>query len=766
MSDIIKNVTIALKLRPDAPPDISQYTQGVRQYYGEVLTNAANATTANNLLSESYKRITAELTGATQAGLAFNQATGGIAQYYASVISQSEEAAKAIRTLSAEYNALQGIGAKLQAPSLMAPNGFPSGGGTFNQSIVDGSGGGRIGFTPSTEGIQSLDAAAEATKKYADEIDRLITSGMKFETIEAAVQQFAAATMDALNVVDPTQRMMGIQTIMEEARKHVERFQEVDNATTQRMMRNWQGAQQSMMTAVSAASRLVSAIGFLTGSSDDVEELAKRFANVRMSIEAMSASSAMFNNTSEGLQKINQASIAAQTQLTLLGSTAGFTTRLLAGVGPAATAMQAALGPISLVITGIGLAFTVAQTAAAVWGDTNEDSAERSEEALRKYDEQLRNVSRELDAQTRLIDNQTRSTMMLYDARKLARGGAFTLEEAVAQGQDMAITNQAAEKKSMDAALAKAREALPEAIKTERALLEEEIRKREQQVAAKEAELKQWSKLSGKSMEELIAGQKRIGNSSEISSWQADEIDPWGALQRQKDKLAQFDRMRGVTGLEQSITSGDPAQIAGALRDMRGVLPQSVDILERANLDAMQARQASPKFVIDETSQLIREAIQKAKGEGVDIGKGSDGKYMIDADREVEKARKAFELERQVAQNLTADPAKLAELQLGINTAQNPLMALQRISQYVPDDQEQALRGDANLTKAKVQAALTDAAEFEAEKVAMDEEIARMNERIVYYQQSMKKLLDVVEAQQGQLDKNANQIEQIQRASR
>jgi len=690
MSDVIRNVTIALKLRPDAPPDIAQFTQGVRQYYGEILTNAANATTANNLLGESYRRI-ADL------------------------------------------------------------------------SSRGGSGG---GLGPSVEGMQSLDQAAQATQKFADEIDRLITSGMKFSTIEGAVQQFATATMDAMNVDDPAQRMMGIQQIMEDARKHVERYQEMDTATTQKMSRNWQGAQNSMMQAVSAASRLVSAVGFLTGSSDDVEELAKRFASVQMSINAMSASSAMFNNASEGLQRMGVASQAAQTQLAMLGGSAGFTTRILAGVGPAATAMQAALGPISLVITGIGLAFTVAQTAAAIWGEKSTESAENSEEALRKYEEQLRAVSRELDAQTRLIDNQTRSTMMLYDAKKMASGGKFSLEDAVATGQDMAITNQTAEKKSMEAALAKAREALPEAIKTERALIEEEIRKREQQVAAKEADLRQWSKLSGKSMEDLIAGQKRMGQSSEITSAQADEIDPWGALQLQKDKLAQFDRMRGVSGLENSISSGDPAQIAGALKDLRGVLPQSVDILEKANLDAMQARQASPKFVIDEVNQLIREEIQRAKGQGIEIGKGADGKYMVDADREIEKATKSFEAEMRIAQNLMADPAKFAELQFGVNTAQNPIAALQGISQYVPDEEEQALRNNPNLSIANVQAALADAAEFDEEKAKLQETVERLQGVVAEYRQSMGKLVDVVEEMQGEARKTANDLKDVIRAGR
>lgn len=765
MSDIIKNVTIALKLRPDAPPDVAQYTQGVRQYYAEVLTNAANATTANNLLSESYKRITSELSAATQAGIQFNQATGGIAQYYASVIAQSDEAAKAIRTLSAEYNALQGIGAKLQPPSIMAPNGFPTGGG-LDPGFIGGSGGGNIGFTPSTDGVQSLDAAAEATKKYADEIDRLISSGMNFSTVEDAVRKFAEATMDALNVVDPTQRMMGIETIMEDARKHVEKFQEVDTTTTQKMSRNWQAAQQSMTSAVSAASRLVSAVGFLTGSSDDVEELAKRFANVRMSIEAMSASSSMFNNTSEGLQRMGAASQAAQAQLAMLGGSAGFTTRILAGVGPAATAMQAALGPISLVITGIGLAFTVAQTAAAVWGEKSTESAENSEEALKGYEDQLRSISRELDVQVQLIDNQTRATMLLYETRKLASGGSLSLEQALATGQDMAVTAQANEKASLQAALAKAKEALPEAIKLERSGLERDIARRESLVKEKEAELLEYSRKTGTPLSQLIEGQKQLARAESLTAADSDAIAPWNGLALQKEKLRKLDRQQGIIDLEQTIASGDPAKMAEGLKALEKTFPEAVNVLQKAALDAMQGRQAAPKFVIDETNQLIREEIQRAKGEGVDIGKGPDGKYMLDADREIEKARKAFEAERMVAQNLMADPAKFADLQFGVNTAQNPLMALQGISQFIPDDQEQALRGDGNLTKAKVQAALSDAAEFESERVAMDEEIARMNERVVYYQQAMRKLLDVVEAQQGQLDKNANQIEQIQRATR
>jgi len=601
------------------------------------------------------------------------------------------------------------------------------------------------------------------------QLDLLINSSKSFAEIEPSVRKLGATIMDAFDV-SPGDRSSAIEALVEKARAGFEKVEAVSNRTTQAMSRNWAAASQSMSTALMSAGRLVTALGFLTGQSDDVEKLARQFASVQVAMQAMSASSSMFNSMSEGLQRLQTASTAAQTSLTIMGASASFSTRMLAGIGPMAISAQAALGPISLVMSAISVAVVAAQIAMSAFGDESEDSAKRAEKAMQDYEKALRSVSQEMAAQTASIDMQTDATMKLYAAQKFARGGAFTADEAIATGKQMTADNEASAKARMEKAVADAKAAMPEATLKERAELEARVKRDTEAIAERERVLRQTSQQTygGKvSPEELKRRDMELVKSGVLTAGQERAVDPWSELERSKDALKQFDKQKGFSTLEDAIKNPNDLQaITEGIKQFGDTLPGVTNILKNAASDIQEGREKSIRFVAGELQQLLKEEERKLRSEKGEYQLDPNGKPIVSFQDEIDKERKKFESERMVAQDLIGDPQKMRKLQQELMMAPTPLAGLSAISGVIPDAEEQALRGNKNLTKNDLTAALKDAAEFETEQNALSEFIAAQQQKSDKFSESIGKIIEFIGATQDDMAAQAKKIELMQRQLR
>jgi len=768
MSDGQRRVTLQFEVQPTGtPPDMRQFSAPVIEYYRIITSQAADAVRANGLVGESFRRIASEITATNQQMTQFGTTAVNISTYFQNVTQNSTQAAESVRLLTEQYNLMSQAAAAAAANAPAAGNlnwsqtGGPGQGGWAGGS--GGGGGAAAGINEVGDALVDVNGQVAAT---IQNLEHLINTARSFAEIEPGVRLLGESLMNATNVpID--QREAGIQALIENARAQFEQIQTLSNRASQQMSRNWAGAANSMSSAITASGRLVSAIGFLTGQSDDVEKLAKQFASVQIAMQAMSAQSSMFNSMSEGLQRLQVASTAAQTSLTIMGASASFTTRMLAGIGPAALAAQAALGPISVVMSLISVAVVAAQAAIALWGETTEDSAKRSEEAMKRYADQLKEVTRELNAQTQGIDLQTQATMQLYEARKFARGGSFTAEEAIAAGQRMTEDANAKISIDMRAALAQAKASVPESVQKERAEVLARIQRQEQIVAERERQVRLLEGIGGSPLEEVKRKAKILSSSPNISSEQASEFDPWTDLEMERERLRQADRKSGFGALEAAVA--DPTNleaISKGLDNFSKRLPEAANILEKAMQGAMAEQGKAIRFTAGELQVLLREEQQRLRGDKGDMTIGPDGKPIVSFQDEIDKELRKFEVERKIAQDLNADPARLFEIQQKIQMAPTPMAGLGVLAPFMPNDQEQALRADPNLTTDKLMEALKDAREFETEAEALDQFIDAQNAKAEKYVSSLGKLLGMISSQQDAMDALAKDMELVKRAAR
>ncbi len=322
------------------------------------------------------------------------------------------------------------------------------------------------GATAATQNVNTATGAVnnlgQGLQQGVTELDLLLASATNFDQVSERVRQFAEQVVSAFDDLDPEQRAAAIEQIMTSAR---EQFDQAGNAAQragQRMSQNMTGAMQSMMQAATAGGRLVASIGMLTGNSDDIEELARRFVHVQMTMQAMSAGSQMFTNMSQGLVKVQAAATAAQVQLSAVGTTATFTQAALIRLGPAAASLQAALGPIGLALSVISLTVMAVQTAMALMGDSAEEAGHKGMDAVKAHNDELENTMRLTKMVTAELDLQAEMREAEFKQKLELSGGVASAADLRKQAEERAADNDANTEQAMKEARQQADKAVPQ----------------------------------------------------------------------------------------------------------------------------------------------------------------------------------------------------------------------------------------------------------------------------------------------------------------
>ena len=186
------------------------------------------------------------------------------------------------------------------------------------------------------------------------------------------------------------------------------------------------GVQQDMTQVIGSTAQFVSHLSMLDSiGGESLENIAKKFAEIQSTVGLISSSQSMFSNVGEGLGKLQQMGAATQTVVAsqqALGVATTFSQAATLKLAGAAGTLQAAMGPISLIMTGIMVAIVLAELAMDAFGESSEDVAAKQEENLKKYNDELDKVIKKLERERDVMNEQSDILNNQWELKKLLLG--------------------------------------------------------------------------------------------------------------------------------------------------------------------------------------------------------------------------------------------------------------------------------------------------------------------------------------------------------
>jgi hypothetical protein len=189
------------------------------------------------------------------------------------------------------------------------------------------------------------------------------------------------------------------------------------------------GVQQDMSQTIGATAQFISHLSMLDSiGGESLENIAKKFAEIQSTVGLISSSQSMFSNVGEGLGKLQQMGAATQTIVdsqTKLGVATTFSQGATLKLAGAAGTLQAAMGPISLIMTGVMVAIVLAELAMDAFGGSAEEAAEKlrkQEEAAERFNRQLEFSIHLLEQEKSVLDSQTDIMNTQWEIKKALAG--------------------------------------------------------------------------------------------------------------------------------------------------------------------------------------------------------------------------------------------------------------------------------------------------------------------------------------------------------
>ena len=482
----------------------------------------------------------------------------------------------------------------------------------------------------------------------------------------------------------------------------------------------------ALAQSVAAGTQFVSLLRVIGGDSENIEELARKFAMVQSTVQGIAAGTQAFSSLNQGLDTLQEAAAAATSQLAATGGTATMTQTALIRLAPAAATAQAALGPIGLAIAGISLAVAAVKAASEYFSEELPDDSERNAKAFEKVNNQLALMKRQIDSNAKSMEAQNNMLRTELDLRNQISGK--TTDKDIQEGLGIEV------KTATDAANA--------ATQTE------------QNAAAKrKAELQNERR-------ELVDQQEKLTQQDQAdASW-------WGGdgknAKREEEKKRISKRLEEIT--PQILDEAASAEGVGV-----ALTPTTMAEYAAAIENLPQEQQAAYEQVLDKFAQQMSTAIQSANQQ-LEASLRENQQALDDNTRKVEDARKAYEEEQNIALRLQSSPNERKTLEQSVNSATatgNLNAGIDAISGVVSTEREQELRNQlaqGNLTREKLLAEIADAAEFETEKAALEKQVAALKEQATAIQATREELTKAQQKVKDEMRLLHEEIRQTQQA--
>lgn len=589
-----------------------------------------------------------------------------------------------------------------------------------------------------TESAHEQAAASEAVEQAQDEVSVSLFKTIQLRERLAVVARDKAAeekqvTADAvLSQIAVRERLAAYQraAAAEAVKQETDKAEAAKKAgdESQRSMLQAAGA---IAQSLAAGTQFIATIRVLGGESEDLKKLAENFAKMQAIVQGVSAGTQAFNSVNSGLTALQASAAAATSQLTATGGAATLTQGALIRIAPAAAVAQSALGPIAVVVAGIGLAITVAQAAGKFFEAKLPDDAARSERALARVTEQLEQMRRKIEANARAISAQNELLRNELELR-LELDGAGT-PEAIQENQALATKAATDDAQSQIAAEQNAAAKRAADLEAKRnALLKEQA-----DIEKERQEAKKW-----------------WGNNADVS---ADKKQREKEIRNELQQITPqiIDEKTASQGVGVELRHDTMAEFAAAVEQ----LPQD--------------QQAAYEEVLSNFTTGLQQALTTTNNE---IGSSLRENELAASENERKQsdARKAFEEEQNTALRLQNTPDERMAIEQQINSSAqsgNLNAGIDALSGVVSGEREQELRNqlaEGNLTREQLLQELVDASEFETEKAALEKEIDILKQQAEALATTRTALLESQEAvkqemQQLQEDIRAVRAAQTQR---
>jgi hypothetical protein len=273
------------------------------------------------------------------------------------------------------------------------------------------------------------DTAAQAAKEQAERdkaqqkqaaAELKFRQDMRNQRIEQDEEEAEAAREQAESILEFRARMNQQRLREEEA---------TANAVVQaqnRLPGLLRGVQQDMSQVIGATAQFASHLSMLDSiGGESLENIAKKFAEIQSTVGLISSSQSIFSNVGEGLGKLQQMGTATQTlvaQQQALGVATTFSQAATLRLAGAAGTLQVALGPISLIMTGIMAAIVIAEIAMDSYGETAEDVAAKQQEYLKQYNDDLDKIIKKMERERDIMSEQSDILGNQWELKKLLLG--------------------------------------------------------------------------------------------------------------------------------------------------------------------------------------------------------------------------------------------------------------------------------------------------------------------------------------------------------
>ena len=372
------------------------------------------------------------------------------------------------------------------------------------------------------------------------------------------------------------------------------------------------GALQDVTQTIAAVATLTSHLSMLKSiGGDSLEDIAKKFAKVQSTVGLISSTQSVFSNIGEGLGKLQKMGDATriivdgQRDLNIATTLSQTATLRLAG---AAGTVQAAMGPIALIATGIMAAMVAAELAMSAFGESAEDVAKRMEGYLKKQNDEMQKGIDLLSRQRDVMNEQLAIAEQQWETKRLLAG-----DDGLSMG-DMMKENAETRARRDDAAEQSLKEKFGEA------------------------------QMSGMTDEQKTE-QQRIATEREAAGARLEYVEATGeeGTVKKERKLAE-ERFAQLNKDEEKLNQemNTPAASAIANTQIEGGMIVDFDSFN-ANLQALpQNMQAAATTFVSDLSQQQREMIEAEQA-----ALSAAESEIKNAQAESSQAKKAIEAEEQ-----------------------------------------------------------------------------------------------------------------------
>ena len=284
----------------------------------------------------------------------------------------------------------------------------------------------------------------EATKQYEEHLER-------------RKQLLGQATEAAQRMAENDEEIRRQQMIIDMRQEENELIDQMAAAEARaaeqaqnRLPQLRRGLQQDITQTISGVVSLVGHLAMLESiGGDSVEEIARQFVKLQSSLQVINSTSSIFNNASEGLGRLTKMGDAVGEivrQQQALGVATTFSQAATLRLAGAATTVNAVMGPIGLIATGITAAIVAADFAMTAFGETSEEAARINQEHLRNQNAILDETIAKLNQQTMMLNGQSEILQHQWDIRQMMAGGQLNpsqLKSQLQQQQELAESQSA-----------------------------------------------------------------------------------------------------------------------------------------------------------------------------------------------------------------------------------------------------------------------------------------------------------------------------------